>query len=84
LSYGTNYSNREDERYVSERHEKQKAFDVLVLDAVAAHVELIKRDHAFWSYIYSKSARGASEEFKTWVLDNDEYRLFSFMYGSPM
>jgi transposase len=31
-------------------------------------------------YIYSKSIRGASEEFKNWVLDKDEYRQLSDRY----
>lgn len=28
-------------------------------------------------YIYSKSIRGASDEFKTWVLDQADYRIYS-------
>ena len=31
-------------------------------------------------YIYSKSVRGASEEFKSWVLDKGEYRQLSDRY----
>ena len=31
-------------------------------------------------YIYSKSVRGASEEFKNWVLDGDDYRRLSDRY----
>ena len=31
-------------------------------------------------YIYSKSVRGASEEFKSWVLDKGEYRQLSDQY----